>query len=68
MFEFLSDACREHQVFGNETNAAKTQAMPVELKVLGALRTLGRATSHDDVAEISGADTRWKTQSSATGV
>jgi len=30
--------------------------MPVELKVLGALRTLGRATLHDDVAEISGAD------------
>jgi hypothetical protein len=56
LFTFLVDACKAHRVFGSETTASGSDALPVELKVLGALRTLGRATLHDDVAEMSGAD------------
>lgn len=56
LFKYVATICKEQQIFGNETDAAGVAAMPVELKVLGALRTLGRATLHDDVAEITGAD------------
>lgn len=55
LFEVLVDLCRNKRVFGAEQTAAGLQAMPVELKVMGALRTLGRGTLHDDVAEITGA-------------
>jgi len=51
----MVDCCRREKVFGEETDAVGRSCIPVEIKVLGALRTLGRATLHDDVAEISGA-------------
>jgi hypothetical protein len=56
LYQFLVVICKAHKVFGEEKSASGVPAMPVELKVLGALRTLGRATLHDDVAELSGAD------------
>ena len=55
LFQYVVDICKKDRVFGRVHNAAKLESMPVELKVLGVLRTLGRATLHDDVAELSGA-------------
>jgi hypothetical protein len=56
LFQYLVTECKEHNVFGRSHNAAGEKAIPTEIKVLGALRTLGRATLFDDVAEMSGAD------------
>ena len=67
LYKYLVDACRQHRVFGGECSATGKPAMPVELKVLGALRTLGRATLHDDVAEISGADAETHRKASRRG-
>lgn len=55
LFLVLVSACKAEGIFGKELSAAGLPAMPVELKVLGALRTLGRGTLHDDMAEITGA-------------
>jgi hypothetical protein len=55
LFERLVGICKAHKVFhSHDVNSAGIQSMPVALKVLGALRTLGRGTLHDDVAEMSG--------------
>lgn len=54
LFAFLVKECEEHDVFPSTPDCTGRQAMPVAMKVMGALRTLGRATLHDDVAELSG--------------
>lgn len=55
LFQHLVEACKAGEVFGGDFNAANEASVPVEIKVLGALRTLGRGTLHDDVAEMTGA-------------
>jgi len=56
LFDYLVQHCKADKVFGDDVDAVGRPSVPVEIKVLGALRTLGRGSLHDDVAEISGAD------------
>jgi hypothetical protein len=63
MFTTLVGCCTAAKIFDSDANASGHPAMPVEIKVLGALRTLGRGTLHDEVAELSQGD--WQTHRSA---
>lgn len=55
LFEYVVGVCKSEKVFSGDEDAIGVPSMPVEIKVLGALRTLRRGTIHDDVAEMTGA-------------
>jgi hypothetical protein len=51
----LLDCCRDHHMFSDSThNCAGSPAVPLELKILGVLRVLGRGNCFDDIAELTG--------------
>jgi len=52
LYEMHVADCKEH--LGSKTPIAGREAVPMELKVLGVLRILGRGCSTDDVKELSG--------------
>ena len=41
LFTELCTICREHHLFGNDMDATGQSATPIEIKLLGILRTLG---------------------------
>jgi hypothetical protein len=57
LYEVLVNGIKNSDIFGAEESAAGQKACPVEIKVLGAMRTLERGTLHADVADMTGAST-----------
>jgi hypothetical protein len=55
VFQFLCLVAKEKKLFGvGESDASGRSSVPIELKLLGALRILGRGWCFGDVAEATG--------------
>jgi hypothetical protein len=55
LFQPLIDECELHDIFSSASDlegSGRTKQIPIEFKVLSALRMLGRDYYADDVAEI----------------
>ena len=53
MYERLVQMTRQQEWFSEKDDAAGNPAHPLELKILGVLRVLGRASFFDDVYELN---------------
>lgn len=54
LFQKIVDLCKERHWFQcHSTDAVGREAIPIELKVLGVFRVLGRGSCFDDIAELT---------------